>query len=401
MTGLSLALTVPDGMARQIADMSSRLVTLSQLTSGWEMASVITHALEASTFAAVDAGLVDTMKRIAVPMIDMQDSLARTWLPFVEPQQRLAESFSRLALQMDTLVSSRLVDALLPTRRAFENLQEISKRLDGVGLALEHATKSMTAFETFGAMLADLAEPTMPFAELALTQLDVGNVILSNAFDSIRPLTQFGQLTASSLGLELLEPNIYQALTRKLSQGLATADLDTDLAESEPRHSAPARISSSMATIVEVRLSVNRRSQLLGRPAIFKATADTEYAAATLIQWLVSNEDDFRKFIDLMFKYVYESSAELDRLPQSMIDSHPVGLQIKFLRHYYYHDHDHGAESKVTKKYANVGEVFRNLIGKPFVTRPDEWSHLQLAILSRVRDLMEALNSQLSDEAAS
>jgi hypothetical protein len=164
----------------------------------------------------------------------------------------------------------------------------------------------------------------------------------------------------------------------------------------ELSQSLSVQISREASRLVRLRYRCSRATERSRGEAIFKATTETDYAAGMLPQWVVSTEDEFADFVDMVFKFIYESSGDLRRMTQAFIDSHPILMTVKWLRHYYRHDTDHGPENEVVKKFQRIGDVFRELTGVAVMNSPSQWRMAQLRVLGRLTETLEDLYGEIA-----
>jgi len=232
---------------------------------------------------------------------------------------------------------------------------------------------------------------------VAISEFRMAGSILDASMPWVKNLTTFGALSAEELGIRLVSPTVYDRLQIEVDDHRdELTTLEPEQVEAEFEQTLTLQISRTATRIIQARFTCNRRMQTMGQDPIFKPTVVTEYVAAMLPQWVAADEQQFRQFIDWMFKFVYESSGDLKRLIP-FGDLHPITMAIKFLRHFYFHDLEHGEAKETERKYKRVGDVFTELVGSAIIEAPVQWQRTQLAVLRGVEDLLQKLNESLRD----
>jgi hypothetical protein len=133
---------------------------------------------------------------------------------------------------------------------------------------------------------------------------------------------------------------------------------------------------------------------------IFKPTNKVIGIPLTLNNAVVRNRNDFAQYINAIYIWIVEASANNDRLPNNQEVLH-YAVVFKELRNHFDHDREHGKLAEVRKKHMIVGSYFDELIGKQPLKEVDWWL-MQLAILLRVSALLylvlEILTSNNKEE---
>ncbi|MBL7074250.1 hypothetical protein ISS37_03310 [candidate division KSB1 bacterium] len=134
-----------------------------------------------------------------------------------------------------------------------------------------------------------------------------------------------------------------------------------------------------------------------GEENIFRSSSKTE-EASILLGNLVSNEDDFAKFIDQLYFWFYESSGNFKRIPDEFkIDSNFIGFDIKHLRTWFRHDIEHnGKRSKDLK----IGDIYKKYCGERVLGENEIWKYqkFQLNVLGSLlafkKELFDCLRTR-------
>ena len=165
----------------------------------------------------------------------------------------------------------------------------------------------------------------------------------------------------------------------------------------EIESSPPISIATIAQSVVELRIDISKRARLANLAPIFKPTTDTEMISNLLPQTVATSQDQFKEVVNWLFKFIYESSGELERiLPHLSEDECKPVFIIKLLRSYFFHDLEHGQASEIRRKFAQVGEVFQSWAGRPLPSTDTEWLDCQRNLLNGLQEMLLRLRSQLS-----
>ena len=117
-------------------------------------------------------------------------------------------------------------------------------------------------------------------------------------------------------------------------------------------------------------IKYNKDSFLVNQENFIKPTNSVLEIMCFLPDIIVDNEDDFKKFIDYLYKLFWESKAR----------GYAKNSELNFInniRRYYYHDLEHGKESDVKKKFKYVKEFYKDSIGKNMPVTAKDWQNVQ------------------------
>ena len=78
----------------------------------------------------------------------------------------------------------------------------------------------------------------------------------------------------------------------------------------------------------------------------------------------ISSKDDYKYFIDALYKIFYEGSGSLKRIPTSFINEDSIFLEIKHLRTDLFHDIEHGKQSNISKKKKLISAIYYKYASK-------------------------------------
>ena len=149
--------------------------------------------------------------------------------------------------------------------------------------------------------------------------------------------------------------------------------------------------------IVNLKVNCNDASRLRGRDPVFHSASEIERLIVKLPLFLCRTQDDFKEFVDVIHKFIIESSGNGQRLPEDpRIDS--MKSCIKELRNHFYHIREFGKPAEVRRKYRKVGKIYQTLIGRD-VPKEEDWRELQIAMLQMiVRGLQRAQELLVAEE---
>lgn len=141
---------------------------------------------------------------------------------------------------------------------------------------------------------------------------------------------------------------------------------------------------------------INRISEYGGSEVIFKPTNEAMMSMAALPCSIAFNSVEFGVVIDRLFFLLYEGSGEANRIkPIIQFDEIPELMLLKNLRRGYRHDLDHGKPAEALKKKKNVGEAFKELIGKPYPTESNEWPLAQFRLYEKLSAMLDRILERL------
>jgi hypothetical protein len=142
--------------------------------------------------------------------------------------------------------------------------------------------------------------------------------------------------------------------------------------------------SETVADIVSSRIRCNEAARFQGKDPIFSPVLENERLVIELSSFHCHSEDDFRKLVEKLYKFIIESSGDGKRLPSDpWVDS--MRLSISELRHHFIHAREHGEHRKVQLKYRKVSEIYHSLIGERVPSKKD-WEKLGDALLKLTKE---------------
>lgn len=93
---------------------------------------------------------------------------------------------------------------------------------------------------------------------------------------------------------------------------------------------------------------------------LFKITNNV-LKCVSIISVPVTSRQEFKNFIDSMYKIIYEGSGSLRRVPKEFIEDSSIFFIIKYLRNDFFHDMEHGDGSEVEKKKKELFQFIKNM----------------------------------------
>lgn len=376
---------------------TASLLAQSLDTSHLQMSETVAKMLEPMRMTALMPAISDL---IPSPVTgDLISSVGDSVLGrILAEQQQFSKQMAQVVQWTPPTLSGQFIEALLPARRAMDTIADIARTAGAASLAVEQAHLTISAYQTYSVGLFSEAYEAVRLDSadtISFAKFRAASSILDSTMGAIKGLDHFGLPSAEDLGLTLPRPTIYRWFETEVEeQRDELARLDPDEIDTELEQTLTLQISRTATRIGEARLACNRHLRLLGEEPAFKPTSETEHISCMLPQWIAANEEQFRQFIDWMFKYVYESSGELKRI-KNRVGTPPVTMTIKFLRNFYSHDLEHGEAKEIERKHKRVGEEFNRLVGVAIVETPDQWQRAQLAILREIETLLRDLSDHL------
>ncbi len=78
----------------------------------------------------------------------------------------------------------------------------------------------------------------------------------------------------------------------------------------------------------------------------------------------INSKEDYKFFIDALYKIFYEGSGGLKRIPTSLINDNSIFIEIKHLRTDMYHDVEHGKSQDIKKKKQIISDIYHKYCSK-------------------------------------
>ncbi|HVX28587.1 MAG TPA: DUF262 domain-containing protein [Parafilimonas sp.] len=122
---------------------------------------------------------------------------------------------------------------------------------------------------------------------------------------------------------------------------------------------------------------------------LFKMTTDV-ISGSMIIAKPVETRQDFKEFMDALYKIVYEGSGSLARIPADLKDDNAIYFDIKHIRTDCFHDVEHGEETKIKKKQEVISDIYKKYTEKKSLQEIDSPDLIKFQ-----RKFLKNLNSEL------
>ena len=152
--------------------------------------------------------------------------------------------------------------------------------------------------------------------------------------------------------------------------------------------------------IVNLRYELNSLYLIKQNRKIFRPSDETEKYSLDLAINVVRSKKDFKEWIDMMYKYIYESSGG-NKAEAILVnfghDIYKIRWVISKLRNDFFHDKEQFEDHE--KHRRQLSGIYQSFIDRKYPVEDDDWLKLQLVIMNRVYEwlslvLRELKNSQ-------
>lgn len=136
--------------------------------------------------------------------------------------------------------------------------------------------------------------------------------------------------------------------------------------------------------ITKTIISYNKNSYLVNQEHFIKPTNSVLEIMCSLSDIIVDNEDDFKKFIDYLYKLFWENNVK----------NYAKNKELDFInniRRYYYHDLEHGKNTDVKKKFKHVKDFYIESINKSIPKTAKDWQNIQEHIYDLLIEFLEKI----------
>ena len=136
--------------------------------------------------------------------------------------------------------------------------------------------------------------------------------------------------------------------------------------------------------ITKTIISYNKNSYLVNQEHFIKPTNSVLEIMCSLSDIIVDNEDDFKKFIDYLYKLFWENNVK----------NYAKNKELDFInniRRYYYHDLEHGKNTDVKKKFKYVKDFYIESINKIIPKTAKDWQNIQEHIYDLLIEFLEKI----------
>jgi hypothetical protein len=356
-------------------------------------AADISRLFDPSPLASVATAMAELTARPAL--------LAHQMDAIVANQAKISASLNLMAMTIPAQLSADLLLAALPSKRVLGQMLGLSSSLGSGSVLSEQLALTSSQFRNFTSHIADalyLPDAAQGESVIAVDELALGGQILERAVGGLGAFRP-SEGEAEAFQLTALTPTAYTALALEVDeQRPELLQLSRHQILERLRQSVPVQISQTATRVASLRYRCCRSALLLSGKPTFSATTETEFAAVNLPQWVARDEEDFARFIDMLFIFIYESSANHTRITEvdeAIVDNHQILTDITRLRHFFRHDLDHGPSAKGAAKFRRIGDIYLSLTGVRVPNQPSLWAQAQLRILRQLAEALEDLVTAL------
>ena len=159
------------------------------------------------------------------------------------------------------------------------------------------------------------------------------------------------------------------------------------------------RLSEKGKRLINKVVDINNLCLRTGREQLFKYTATTTRAAATMGGTACANRDDFGFIIDGLYMFFYENLGRIKGLVTDAVvrgeDAFQCIFRVKAMRTDYRHDYEHGADGDIRKKNKMIGSAYAYYSGKPVLTSSQDYLLAQEKLYDEFAELADILEHEL------
>ncbi|MBN1969434.1 MAG: AAA family ATPase [Candidatus Delongbacteria bacterium] len=187
-----------------------------------------------------------------------------------------------------------------------------------------------------------------------------------------------------------------QVVSNVKNQSEDVIDIILDKPKSKDEKLIDKEIQKYGREITAIRYEINSLSSQLKNKTLFRPSIECEKITSLLPRYIVGNETDFKNWIDMMYKYFYESSggknAEYPLVDKSN-KKYKIRWEINRLRNSFFHDIEQSKYSDVEKQ--KVQNIYNSIIGKGYPTDTQEWSNIQISIMYHTLEWLNVIFDKL------
>lgn len=229
-------------------------------------------------------------------------------------------------------------------------------------------------------------------ASLSLTERHV-SVGMESAIEVAGGIAEGEDTTDTKLIVNIFERQHGEIIT---ASGLVISSSVDDLLNAVPT----ARLIRRSLDIADLAMTINEAAQVRGDDEVFRLT--TRYAQAqNQLPWVAArNRTELGLVVDCLYFMLYEGTGEASRLTPRYVTQDECGsiwtvkhLRSKWLRH----DPNRGEPGKQRASWRTIGTTLSRLGLNCIPATPDEYLHLQEAVLRDVEDFLRRLHDRISE----
>lgn len=333
--------------------------------------------------------------------------------PLIDRYSGFSTAMESAFRELEPQLASRFLDGIMPAQRAMVSALCDAQQLGPASLTVEWMQRSLVAYQGFSERLF-IAPPKLATHamsdKVSVAALAVAGSILDWSCAAAHSLASIDPAISERHTPQVIPFNVYDGLAAEVEERYDEFEAidNEELLEVAINETDPAQLATLARRVVVARWECSKRAENRGLGAIFLASRETEQTSFELHGFQVKNETDFRRFVDMLYRYICESSEDLGRLAHASDGAfreaigelqvrHPIFSHLHTLRHDRSHDPDlRGDNVKAMKQRRHVGTIHKELTGLYTPETPRHWQRAQLGILRRVAALLEELQGRLS-----
>lgn len=366
---------------------------LHQTTSLQSQASLI---LDFQRSLAPATSLQEVMVELFASNLDRVDSILHSGRLdsldlALSSGQAVRQVLDSLQAPKFTSVRSLMVADFAHGAIAIHTMEEILGRVETRPLFEQQAQLLSESYTSFASGLASSALP----APLVSAALSAATANVERSSRILASLAGF-DLSKEPLPFSPFRPNWFDVFREDIDVRVDdTEDFTAETAAQAVAETQAARLAAVAIEVITLYYTINVDSETTSGMPIFKATSKTTYVAGMLGNFSVGSRDDFDRFAEWLYCFVYEASGSWKRVLAFEPNYPKVADRIKHFRLYAAHDTQHGSRTEIESKGRQVGEHFMALIGRAVPRTPNEWREAQLALLSDVAAFLRQLHKRV------
>ncbi|NQU51243.1 MAG: DUF262 domain-containing protein [Bacteroidetes bacterium] len=231
--------------------------------------------------------------------------------------------------------------------------------------------------------------------------------------DKLRKVVEKGA-EADDLELVVYQSKVTQGADNKTTTTFRSSILKRRLIEYDHVFKQSFDVSSSEIELVDFRkketikelkdscltfvTEINKIYQPKEGQDLFKMTTAVLSGSITLPK-PIETEEDFKAFIDALYKIIYESSGSLKRIPEVLLNDESVYFDIKHLRTDLFHDVEHGPTAKIKKKKEIISAIYDKYTSKKSLQeiRNSDLIRFQRKLLKNLDSELQILQNKISE----
>jgi len=353
--------------------------------------------LQAAGIVSQYVAAIEAIGRTVLPPSALLAEVALVSHPLITHQLSIAANLERIAGTVQFPLDDNLIVTAAHMGRIFSQIDGLAVAGGPASIVARRAASFAESFDGFAASIADRLppDPGEGVTGIAIGELSVGTDVLGGGVEPLRGLAAVA-LSAPESGNDLVV-NIFAVILDEVDQAHPRlVRMQADEATAAIAGTLAIRVAKEALRLLRARTGCIKSAELNGQEPIFKATVDTEDAAVGLPLTVATSADSFADCVNRLYKLVYESSGDLNRIPSQFKQPDSIVFDLKCLRTYFFHDVHHGEPAKQRKKLLDIGQAFKKLGGSTRAESSIDWERMQLALLSQLADLLDDVDALIA-----